>query len=62
MVDIQEWSICGGGRLERFYCIFLAEHIITFGLGGGGHCSCGLGVKVGRDMTRSEGDSMLETR
>ena len=20
MLDIREWSICGGGRLERFYC------------------------------------------
>ena len=22
MIDIGEWSICGGGRLERFYCIY----------------------------------------
>ena len=22
-IDIEEWSICGCGRLERFYCIFI---------------------------------------
>ena len=21
VVDIEKWSICGGGRLERFYCV-----------------------------------------
>ena len=22
-VDIGEWAVCGGGRLERFYCIYV---------------------------------------
>ena len=25
MIDIGEWSICGGGRLERFYCSSLCN-------------------------------------
>ena len=24
-IDIGEWSICGGGRLERFYYSFMSE-------------------------------------
>ena len=26
VIDIGEWSICGGGRLERFYCMFTHTH------------------------------------
>ena len=22
-IDVGEWSICGGGQLERFYCIYI---------------------------------------
>ena len=25
VIDIGEWSICGGGRLERFYCSSLCD-------------------------------------
>ena len=23
VIDMREWSICEGGRLERFYCVYL---------------------------------------
>ena len=23
MIDIGEWSICGGSRLKKFYCIYI---------------------------------------
>ena len=26
-VDIGEWSICGGGRLETFYCMYIYIYI-----------------------------------
>ena len=29
-IDVGEWLICGGGRLERFYYIFL---VYVFGVG-----------------------------
>ena len=22
-IDIGEWSICGGGQLDRFYCVYI---------------------------------------
>ena len=25
-IDVVEWSICGAGRLERFYCICIHMH------------------------------------
>ena len=26
-IDIRMWSICGGGQLERFYCIYMYIYI-----------------------------------
>ena len=23
VIDIGEWSICGGGRIERFHCVYM---------------------------------------
>ena len=29
-IDIRMWSICGGGRLERFYCMYTCIYICTY--------------------------------
>ena len=29
VIDIEEWSICGGGWLERLYCVYSYVHIYT---------------------------------
>ena len=29
-IDIGEWSICEGGRLESFYCIYIYLHIYIY--------------------------------
>ena len=31
-IDMEQWSICGGGRLERFYCIVKVGFYLLFAI------------------------------
>ena len=54
-IGIEEWSICGGGRLGRFHCVYIYIYIYI------GHCDRISGVRASDVEDRKFGSLSSQT-